>query len=420
MTGDSNDLTQTRAAAQELDAGDPLAPYRGRFLIPDPALVYLDGNSLGMTPARTPEACRAVVEEQWADGLIRSWDGGWLAQPAAVGDLLGTSLLGAAPGETIVCDNTTTDIYKAVCAALDLRPDRHTIVAHRADFPTDRSIVAEVAARRGGVVSWIGPLTPDVVDPNPVLAADVARALNDDVAVVLLSLVDYRSAAIADVVGITAAAHQAGALVLWDCSHAVGAIPIDLPGWEADLAVGCTYKYLNGGPGAPAWLWVHSRHHDDLGTPALPGWLGDRRPFAMTEEYVPAPGVRRFVTGTTSPLLLACVREGVTLVAEAGVPAIRAKSERLTAYAVELTDRWLTAYGVTLATPRDPAWRGSHVLLRHPEALALCQSLIDGGVVPDYRPPDGIRVGLSPLTTRFTDVHDGLASLWTLLAALAR
>lgn len=413
--GDAN----TRARAEQLDATDPLAGYRSRFVIPDDRLVYLDGNSLGRLPATTAEVLAEVVAEQWGGRLIRSWEESWLALPSEVGDRLGTGLLGARPGETIVCDSVTLNLFKLLHAALDLRPGRGTILAHRGEFPTDRYVAAEIARRRGGQATWIGPLDPDApASVDPVRAADVVPLLHDDVAVVLLSLVDYRTAAIAELAEITAAVHRVGALMLWDCSHAVGSIPIDLPAAGADLAVGCSYKYLDGGPGAPAWLWVDQGLHDHLGDPVIPGWLGHADAFAMGTAYAPAPGVRRFLTGTPSPLGMHAVDQGVRLLVEAGMPALRDKSRQLTSYAVELVDERLAPLGVRLGSPRDPDLRGSHVTVHHPEARALCQALVDGGVVPDFRTPDGIRLGLSPLTTRFTDVHDGIEAIRALLVAL--
>jgi kynureninase len=408
-----------RPDAEHLDATDPLGSFRRRFDIPDDTLVYLDGNSLGRLPATTSERLRHVVEEQWGDRLIRSWDEGWLALPAQVGDRLGTSLLGARQGETLVCDNVTANIFKLLHAALDLRPDRSTILMSRHDFPTDRYVASEVARQRGGLVSWIGPLDPDATAPTaPVRAIDIAPQLDDQVAVLLLSVVDYRSGALVDVAGITDLVHRAGALVIWDCSHAVGVVPLDLPTIGADFAVGCSYKYLNGGPGSPGWLWVNEQLHAQLGTPAIPGWLGHADAFAMGRNYLPADGVRRFLTGSPSPLLLGCVEEGASLVAEAGITAIRAKSELLTGYAVQLAQAWLVPLGVRLGSPTEPHQRGSHIIVHHPDAPALCQALIDRGVIPDFRQPDGIRIGLSPLTTRFTDVYDGMAALYGLVSAL--
>lgn len=401
-----------RSRAEELDAQDPLAPYRARFAIPDDAVVYLDGNSLGRPPGATAARLESVLRHEWGDRLIRSWSEGWMDLPLEVGDRLGAALLGARPGETVVCDNVTVNTYKALHAAMALRPGRSTVVAHRGEFPTDRYVTRSVAQARGGRVWWIGEA--DEVSPSPVTADLVADGLDDDVAVVLLSVVDYRSAAIADVEGITRVAHEAGAVVVWDCSHAAGSVPLQLHDVDADLAVGCTYKYVNGGPGAPAFLWAHERHHDALENP-VPGWMGHADPFAMGPTYAPAPGIRRFMTGTPSALALGAVDEGVAVLAEAGMDAVRAKSVALTSYAVELHDAWLAPRGVELASPRDPAQRGSHVTLRHPDARALTDALTARGVVPDFRNPDGIRVGLAPLYTRFTDVHDGLAVLRDLL-----
>lgn len=401
-----------RSRAEGLDAQDPLAPYRSRFAIPDDAVIYLDGNSLGRPPGATAARLESVVRHEWGDRLIRSWTEGWMDLPLEVGDRLGTALLGARPGETVVCDSVTVNTYKALHAAMALRPGRSTVVAHRGEFPTDRYVTRSVAQARGGRVWWIGDA--DEVSPAPVTADLVADDLDADVAVVLLSVVDYRSAAIADVEGITRVAHEAGALMLWDCSHAVGSVPLRLHDVDADLAVGCTYKYVNGGPGAPAFVWAHERHHDALENP-VPGWMGHADPFAMGPAYAPAPGIRRFMTGTPSALALAAVDEGVALLAEAGMDAVRAKSVALTSYAIELHDAWLAPRGVELASPRDPAQRGSHVTLRHPDARLLTDALTARGVIPDFRNPDGIRIGLAPLYTSYTDVHDGLAALRDLL-----
>ena len=405
-----------RSRAEALDAQDPLVGFRSRFAVADDSVVYLDGNSLGRLPGATAGRIETVVREEWGNRLIRSWTEGWMDLPLQVGDRLGAALLGARPGETVVCDNVTVNIFKALHAAMGLRPGRSTVVAHRGEFPTDRYVTRSVAQARGGRVWWIGDA--DEVSPAPVTADAVADGLDDDVAVVLISVVDYRSAAIADVEGITRVAHEAGAVVLWDCSHAVGSVPLSLHDVGADLAVGCTYKYVNGGPGAPAFVWAHERHHDALDNP-VPGWMGHADPFAMGPTYAPAPGIRRFMTGTPSAIALGAVDEGVALLAEAGIDAVRAKSVLLTSYAVELNDAWLAPRGVELASPRDPAQRGSHVTLRHPDARLLTEALTARGVIPDFRNPDGIRIGLAPLYTSFTDVHDGLAALRDLLDTLA-
>lgn len=411
-------VTDSRAYAELLDADDPLAGLRLRFEIPDDGVVYLDGNSLGRLPAATPGRIAEVVREEWGDRLIRSWSEGWMDRPFEVGDRLGAALLGVGPGQTVVCDNTTVNLFKVLSAAMDLRPGRGVVVAHRGEFPTDRYVAAEVARTRGGSVAWLGPLDPAAPWPvEAVSASDVAALLHDDVAVVILSVVDYRSAALVDIASVTQAVHDAGALMVWDCSHAGGSVPLDLIAADADFAVGCSYKFLNGGPGAPAWIWAHPRHHDGMTNP-IPGWMGHADVFAMTGDYAPAEGIRRFMTGTPSAVALAAVDAGVALLEEAGMDAVRAKGMALTSYLVDLADEWLAPFGVEVASPRDASRRGAHVTLRHPDALALTQALTDRGVIPDFRHPDGIRVGLAPLTTRFVDVHDGARSLQSLLAAL--
>jgi kynureninase len=395
-----------RARAAALDEADELAPLRDRFVDTDPDIVYLDGNSLGRLPKDTLETLRRVTEEEWGDRLIRSWDEAWMTLAQSVGDLIGTGLVGAREGEVVVADSTTVNFYKVMGAALDARPDRRTIVTDRDNFPTDRYVLEGLAARDGRRIRWI---EADIVDgPQP---DEVAAALDDDVAVVTLSLVSYRSAAIADMAAITRLAHDAGALAVWDLSHAVGAIPVDLEGAGADLAVGCTYKYVNGGPGAPAFLYVRSEHQGTL-RPPIWGWFGRRDQFAMDQEWVPADGITPFLSGTPPVLSLAAIETGAGMLAvDAGMDRVRAKGRALTELAVELFDDWLAPNGFTLGSPRDSARRGSHVLFRHPDALALYGRLLERGVIPDYREPQGIRMGLAPLTTRFDDVVTGLATL---------
>jgi kynureninase len=395
-----------RARAAALDEADELAPLRDRFVDTDPNIVYLDGNSLGRLPKDTLETLRRVTEEEWGDRLIRSWDEAWMTLAQSVGDLIGTGLVGAREGEVVVADSTTVNFYKVMGAALDARPDRRTILTDRDNFPTDRYVLEGLAARDGRRIRWI---EADIVDgPQP---DEVAAALDDDVAVVTLSLVSYRSAAIADMAAITRLAHDAGALAVWDLSHAVGAIPVDLEGAGADLAVGCTYKYVNGGPGAPAFLYVRSEHQGTL-RPPIWGWFGRRDQFAMDQEWVPADGITPFLSGTPPVLSLAAIETGAGMLAvDAGMDRVRAKGRALTELAVELFDDWLAPNGFTLGSPRDSARRGSHVLFRHPDALALYGRLLERGVIPDYREPQGIRMGLAPLTTRFDDVVTGLATL---------
>jgi len=400
--------TTDRARAEALDAADPLATFRGRFVIDDPALVYLDGNSLGRLPVATAERLATLVRDGWGGDLIRGWDG-WLDWPERIGDRIGTALLGARPGETIVADSTSVNLYRLAAAALDARPGRRTIVTDRDDFPTDRYVLEGLADAGGRTIRWIdGDAT---LGPTP---DRVRVALDEDVALLVLSHVNYRSAAIADMASITALAHDAGALVIWDLCHSAGAVPVDLQGSGADLAVGCTYKYLNAGPGAPAFLYVRRELQASLRNP-VQGWFGRRDQFAMGQGYEAEPGIRGWLVGTSPVLALAAVEEGVELAAEAGIEAIRAKGIALTEYAIELVDVRLADVGCRVGSPRDAAGRGAHVSVRHPEARRLCRELIEVGVIPDFREPDSIRLGLAPLYTRFVDVWDGIDRLRGLL-----
>jgi len=392
-----------------LDAADPLASFLGRFVVRDPRVVYFDGNSLGRLPKATAERLRRIVEEEWGGELIAGWDH-WMELPTTVGDALARDVLGAASGEVIVADSTTINLYRLAAAALDARPDRRVIVTDRANFPTDRYVLEGLARARDLTIRW---LEPDPADgPTP---ADVESALADDVALVTLSHVNYRSAAIADVAAIGELARGRGALTLWDVSHSAGVLPVDLTAIGADLAVGCTYKYLNAGPGAPAFQFVRSDLQGELRTPTQ-GWLGRRDPFAMGPGWDPAEGIRGWLAGTPSVLGLVAVEEGVGLVAEAGLDRIRAKSTALTAFAIEIVDGWPAALGCTIGSPRDAARRGGHVAIRHPRARALRDELATRAVIADFREPDTLRIGLSPLTTSFASVAEGLGRLRALLA----
>jgi kynureninase len=394
-----------------LDAADPLAPFRDRFVFSDLSLVYLDGNSLGRLPRTTVDRLAAVVGEEWGDELIRGWDR-WIDEPGRVGDLLATQILGTQPGEVIVSDSTTVNFYKLARAALAARAGRRIVVTDRANFPTDRYVLEGLAANGSVEIAW---LDPDPVDgPQPDEVASVLDAHPGDVALVTLSHVNYRSAAIADMAAITQLAHDAGALVLWDLSHSAGSIEVDLEVSGVDLAVGCTYKYLNGGPGAPAWLYVRKSLQAELRNP-IQGWFGQRDQFAMGQGYEPRPDIGAWLTGTPGVLGLAAAEVGIRLVAEAGMTRIRAKGIALTEYAIALVDERLAPLGVTVGSPRPAARRGAHVAVRHPDARRLTAGLIDAGVIPDFRAPDSIRLGLSPLTTSFADVARGIAALQRLL-----
>ncbi|MBB3082669.1 kynureninase [Geodermatophilus sabuli] len=399
----------SRAAAEHRDAADPLAAFRARFAGTDDDVLYLDGNSLGRMPRETPAALARVVEDEWARGLVGSWSS-WIGTATRIGDLLAEGVLGARPGEVLVGDSTSVDLYKLLVAAADARPGRDVLVCCADDFPTDRYIVAGVAAARGMTVREVPADVDEGLDP-----AVLAAALDERVAVVVLSAVAYRSGALADVAAVTAAARDVGALVLWDLSHAAGAVPVDLAGNGADLAVGCTYKYLNGGPGAPAFLYVRAQLQEQLHQPIW-GWFGQRDQFAMGPAYDPVPGIERFGVGTPPVLAMAAVEVGARLVAEAGVERLAAKGRALGELMVALADAWLVPHGVALASPRDPARRGSHVTLAHPRAWQLTQALVDRGVVPDFRTPDRVRLGPAPLYTRFVDVWDAMDRFRKVLA----
>ena len=383
----------SRAEAEALDAAGPLAGFRQRFCIPDDGLVYLNGNSLGRLPLATVDRIRTVVEEEWAGGLVRSW-ATWIDDPARVGDLLGTTLLGARPGETLMADSTTVNLFKLLWAAAADRPG--ALVVEPDEFPSDRFVAEAVATQLGRPLVRVPPGGLDEVDVP--------------IGVVARSVVDWRTGAIADVVGGTAAAHARGALVLWDCSHAVGSVPLDLRGAGADLAAGCSYKHLCGGPGAPAWLWVREDLQPSVRQPVW-GWWGQRGLFATGPIYDPLDGIGAWGSGTPPVLGLAVAEEGIRLVAEAGIDAIRARSQLLTGLALDLHDELLADLGCTWASPREIEEVGGHVAVRHEHAAAVVLALRARGVVPDFRAPDLVRIGLHALTTRFVDVWDGLAAL---------
>jgi kynureninase len=397
------------------EAANPVAHLRASAVRADPALVYLDGNSLGMLPAATAARLRSVVEDEWGLELVRGW-AHWVDLPTAVGDRLGAALVGAAPGQVVVCDSISVNLHKLAGAALAHvvadEPARRVIVTDAGNFPSDRFVLDSVAGAHGGSVRWVEP------DPVHGVQRDaLADALAPgDVALVSLQHVDYRSAALLDMAAVTAQAHAAGALTLWQLAHAAGAVPVDLDGSGADLAVGCTYKYLNAGPGAPGFLYVAERHADCLTNP-VPGWWGTEDMFAMDQPYRPAAGAARFLTGSPSVLGLAAVDEGVAQLAAAGIGALREASMALTSYLVELADAWLVPLGFALASPRDPQARGGHVVLAHPEAYRIGRALTARGVVGDVRPPDLLRLAPVPLATSFVDVHEGLGRLRDLVAA---
>ena len=390
-------------SAAALDAADELAGFRDRFVIDPDGPVYLDGNSLGRLPVATVEATRRVVEDEWGAGLVTSWDH-WFDLPQRVGAVI-AGLVGAPDGSVTLADSTTVDLFKLAAAATDALPARRVIVTDSGNFPTDRYALEGVARARD--------LTVRVVDADPVagVTADaVADVVDDDVALVSFSHVSYRSGAIADMAVIGEVARSVGALTLWDLSHAVGSVPVDLDGAGADLAVGCTYKYLNGGPGAPAFLFVRPALQGALTQPIW-GWFAHESPFDFDPDFRPARGIERFLVGTPPILSTAAAVAGIEITAEAGIDAIRRKSLAATGFLLERYDEVLAPLGVGLASPRDER-RGSHVALTHPEGLAISRWLrSEANVVVDFRAPDTIRVAVAPLYTSFAEVDAGVEAI---------
>lgn len=397
------DLSRRDALAR--DAADPLAGFRERFVVDDAELIYLDGNSLGRLPAATVDRLHRVVEEEWGRGLIRSWSD-WIDWPTRVGDLIGVHLLGAAPGQIAVSDSTTVNLYKLSSAAVDALPERRVILTDDDNFPTDRYVLEGLAAQHGLELRTIH----SDIDEGLALHT-LADALDSDTALVSLSHVAYRSGALLDMGVVNEMVRDAGAYMLWDLCHSAGSVPVELDATAADLAVGCTYKYLNAGPGAPAFLYVREALQAQLRQPVW-GWFGQRDQFAMGPSYDPVGGIGQFLSGTPSIPAIAAVEEGVNVLAEAGICGLRTKGASLTSYLIDLADTWLAPLGFTLASPRDSGDRGSHVALHHPDAWRISQALVERGkVIPDYRTPERLRLGAAPLTTSYTDVWDALDRL---------
>jgi kynureninase len=397
----------SRERAEELDEADRLAPFRSRFCgSEDEGIVaYLDGNSLGRPLRASAERLAAFAADAWGSRLIRGWDEEWFDLPLTLGDSIGRATLGAASGQVAVGDSTTVLLYKMVRAAIDARPGRRQIVVDSDNFPTDRYLVEGIAAEKGLELRWIQPAAA-----GGVTAEQLEAVLGPQTALVLLSHVAYRSGFLADAPTLTALAHEAGALILWDVCHSAGSVPMGLDEWNVDIAVGCSYKYLNGGPGSPAFVYVRSDLQASLAQP-IQGWMGHARPFDMGPGYAPAAGMRRFLSGTPSIVGMQPLRDMVELIDEVGMPAIRAKSEALTRFAIETVDAWGSDFGVTVATPRDAERRGSHVTIEHPRFREITARLWQHGVIPDFRSPDGMRLGLSPLSTSFGELWAGLEAV---------
>ena len=392
----------SREACAALDATDPLAALREEFALP-PGVVYLDGNSLGALPRATPARLAELIEREWGHDLVTSWNRhGWIDLPRRVGDKI-ARLIGAGPGEVVVTDSTSVNLFKLLAAALRLSPGRSVILSERENFPTDLYIAEGLIGLVGGQHRL------RLVDGDA-----VADAVDADTAVVMLTHVNYRSGAMHDLAAITAAARMKGALMLWDLAHSAGAVPVDLTAAGADFAVGCGYKYLNGGPGAPAFLWVAPRHQEGFRQP-LSGWLGHAEPFAFAPDYRPAPGIGRYVCGTPPVLSLAALEAGVDLLLAAEPAGLREKSLRLTETFIAAVEQQAPGLALSLLTPRLPERRGSQVSFRHAAAWPVMQALIARGVIGDFRAPDILRFGFAPLYTRFVDAWDAAAALADIL-----
>ena len=399
-----SDLVEAAAA---LDAADPLAELRDEFIGSDDPMIiaYLDGNSLGRPLRATRDRLGHFVEDIWGKRLIRAWDESWMDDPVRVGDQIGRVTLGAAPGQTVVGDSTSVMLYKWIRAALPGHDSRDEIIVDAGNFPTDRFVVEGIAAELGMRVRWL-----EAERNSGVTVDQVGEVIGPRTALVLLSDVAYRSGYLADVPAITELAHDRGALVLWDLCHSAGVIPRQLDNWRVDLAVGCTYKYLNGGPGSPAFGYVRADLQNRLRQP-IQGWMGSADPFAMAEHYKPSDGIRRFLSGTPSIIGMLAIQDMLALLERAGLEAIRTKSVALTEFAIHVSDRLLDPLGVQIGSPRDPARRGSHITLEHPRFSVAIARLWELGVIPDFRPPDGLRIGLSPLSTSFAEVYRGLQAV---------
>ncbi|MGH7911184.1 MAG: kynureninase [Candidatus Dormibacteraceae bacterium] len=386
-----------------LDARDPLAPVRGRFLLRE-GLIYMDGNSLG-PPSRSARGRLLQVADEWGDRLISGWfQGGWMAAPARVGASI-AKLVGAKPGEVVVADSTSVNLHKLAAAALQHRANRQVLLTQPGDFPTDRYIAAELARLFGMRVEQVPP-------------GDLESALTEEVALLMVTHVDYRTGALHDMARLTRAAHGAGALVLWDLCHSVGAVPLDLDGCDVDLATGCTYKFLNGGPGAPAFVYMNERLAGKLRNP-IPGWLGHADSFQFGEAYEPAPDARQWITGTPGMLGLASLEGALQVWDDVDIADVRSKSVLLGQFFIQLLDERCGRAGVEVVSPRDGSQRGSQISIRAPHAQDLSRALAEHDVVTDFRPPDLVRFGLTPLYTRFVDVWDAVERLQTLLREMA-
>jgi kynureninase len=404
-----------RAYALELDKNDPLAHFKSQFVVTDPEMCYLDGNSLGRIPKATITAINEFMVE-WGAEVVTGW-GHWVDEAQPTGDLLGQAALGAGPGQILVCDTTSVNFYQLCLAAVHARPGRKTIITDAANFPTDRYILDGIAKQFGLKLVLIENEDSGVAKHERITTQVLAPYLNDDVALVTLQVIQYRSGARTDIKSITDQVRAVGGLVVWDASHAVGAIELDLDANGVDLCVGCTYKYGNSGPGSPAWLYVSKRIQKELQVP-IQGWFAQDAQFEMGPVFERAQNIRGFQIASPSLMGIRCVKTSFSMIKEAGIDAIAQKAAVGTQMMIDLHDAWLAPLGFELNTPRDPKERGGHISLVHPDAAQICVAMREiSNVIPDYRTPNSIRLAISPLPTSYVEVWDGFARMRDLVAS---
>ena len=404
-----------RAYALELDKNDPLAHFKSQFVVTDPEMCYLDGNSLGRLPKETISAVNNLMSE-WGSEVVTGW-GHWVDEAQPTGDLLGQAALGAGPGQILVCDTTSVNFYQLCLAAVHARPGRKTIITDAANFPTDRYILDGIAKQFGLKLVLIQNEDPAVATHERITTQVLAPYLNDDVALVTLQVIQYRSGARTDIKSITDQVRAIGGLVVWDASHAVGAIELNLDANGVDLCVGCTYKYGNSGPGSPAWLYVSKKIQKELQVP-IQGWFAQDAQFEMGPVFERAQNIRGFQIASPSLIGIRCVQTAFSMIKEAGIDAIAQKAAVGTQMMIDLYDAWLAPLGFVLNTSRDPKERGGHISLVHPDAAQICVAMREiSNVIPDYRTPNSIRLAISPLPTSFVEVWDGFARTRDLVAS---
>lgn len=404
-----------RTAALELDAHDPLREFKNRFVITDPDTCYLDGNSLGRLPHATVKAINDFLTQEWGPEVVAGW-GHWVDEAQSVGDLIGRSALGAGPGQVLACDTTSVNFYQLASAAIRARPDRKTIIIDAANFPTDRYIMQGLADQLGLKLITIDNEDPTISDHELITPEILKKYMSDDVALVSLEVVQYRSGARQDIKAINDLVKSYGALMLWDAAHAIGSVAMDFDKNGVELAVGCTYKYGNSGPGAPAWLYVSKQMQHELRVP-IQGWFAQRDQFAMGPTFERDESIRGFQIASPSLMGLRCIKTSFEMIEEAGIAEIEKKAARGTAMMIELYEQWLAPLGFTLNTPRNHNQRGGHISLVHPEAEKIAIALRKfANVIPDYRVPNSIRVAISPLATSYVEVYDGFQRIRDLVS----